>query len=548
MPRALPSIARRVIHRRSAVMRVGLVAVAGWAACLAPALAAEPLTLHLRSRTEVAPGSGRFHAVTEPVEWDPRETAIVVCDMWDAHTCPAASRRVAAMAPRMNELLKAARARGVFIIHAPSDTMKFYEGHPGRRLAQGAPAAEPRVPLERWCRLDPAREGQLPIDDADGGCDCETSWKKGDPYPWTRQIATLDIVDGDAITDSAEAYNLLRQRGIKHLIVMGVHTNMCVLGRPFGIRQMVRQGIDVALVRDLTDTMYNPARPPFVNHHTGTDLVVEHIERHWCPTLVSGDFLDGKEYRFPDDPRPHVVIVQGEEEYKTAQTLPPFARDHLGKGYRVSFVWLDEKSQASFPGIDAVKSADILMVSARRRPLPADQLALLKAHVAAGKPVLGIRTASHAFHLRNKPAPEGLADWPDIDAAVFGGSYSNHHSRDMATTAWPLPEAREHPILKGIPAAAFPVHGGLYQTAPLLPGTVELLRGRAAGVEKEEPVAWTFTRADGGRSFYTSLGHPDDFQRPEFTTLMTNALGWLAESVGSSGGAAGSAAASPPAR
>jgi type 1 glutamine amidotransferase len=225
------------------------------------------------------------------------------------------------------------------------------------------------------------------------------------------------------------------------------------------------------------------------------------------------------------------VVVQGEEEYKTAQTLPPFAREHLGKEYRVSFVWLDEKSQASFPGIDVVKDADILLVSARRRPLPADQLAVLKAHVAAGKPVLGIRTASHAFHLRNKPAPEGLADWPDIDATVFGGSYSNHHSRDMATTAWPLPDAKEHPILKGIPAAAFPAEGGLYQTAPLAAGTVELLRGKAAGIEKEEPVAWTFVRADGGRSFYTSLGHPDDFKRSEFTTLMTNALGWLAESV-----------------
>jgi type 1 glutamine amidotransferase len=259
--------------------------------------------------------------------------------------------------------------------------------------------------------------------------------------------------------------------------------------------------------------------------------VVEHIERHWCPTLVSGDFLDGKEYRFPDDTRPHVVVVQGEEEYKTAQTLPPFAREHLGKEYRVSCVWLDEKSQASFPGIDVVKDADILLVSARRRPLPPDQLAVLKAHVAAGKPVLGIRTASHAFHLRNKPAPEGLADWPDIDATVFGGSYSNHYSRDVATTVWPLPEAGEHPILEGIPAAAFPAEGGLYQTAPLAAGTVELLRGKAAGIEKEEPVAWTFVRADGGRSFYTSLGHPDDFKRSEFTTLMTNALGWLAESV-----------------
>jgi hypothetical protein len=110
-------------------------------------------------------------------------------------------------------------------------------------------------------------------------------------------------MDGDAITDSAEAYYLMRQRGIKNLIVMGVHTNMCVLGRPFSIRQMVYQGMNVALMRDLTDAMYNPAKAPYVSHFEGTDLVVGHIERHWCPTLMSGDLLDGKAFRFPGDTR-----------------------------------------------------------------------------------------------------------------------------------------------------------------------------------------------------------------------------------------------------
>ncbi len=216
--------------------------------------------------------------------------------------------------------------------------MEFYKDHPGRKLAQQAPPVKTERPLESWCYLDKEREIALPIDDTDGGCDCERTWKKGDPYPWTRQIATLEIKDGDAITDSAEAYYLMRQRGVKNLIVMGVHTNMCVLGRPFSIRQMVYQGMNVALMRDLTDTMYNPAMRPFVSHFTGTDLVVEHIEKHWCPTLISGDFLDGKEYRFPGDTRPHVVILIGEEEYQTAdhaaqvcrrgagQRLPRFAR------------------------------------------------------------------------------------------------------------------------------------------------------------------------------------------------------------------------------
>ena len=497
------------------------------AAFVAPMAVAEPLALRLRTRHEVAPESGRYHAITEEVAWEPRETAIVVCDMWDTHTCPASARRVAEMAPRMNAVLEAARGRGVFIIHAPSDTMAFYEGHPGRALARAAPPVVPVRPLERWCGRDPDREPPLPIDDEGLGCDVPTDWKPGDAYPWTRQIATLAIEPGDAITDSAEAYALLRQRGIKHLVVMGVHANRCVLGRPFAIRQMVRQGLDVVLVRDLTDTMYDPARAPFVSHFTGNDLVVEHIERHWCPTTTSGEFLDGREFRFAADTRPHVVILQGETEYRTAETLPPFAIDHLGKDYRVSFVWLDEASQASFPGIEAVRDADVLVVSVRRRPLPAAELDLVRSHVAAGKPVLGIRTASHAFHLRDQAPPAGLADWPDLDATVFGGSYTNHHPADVATSVRSVAEAADHPILGGIAAAAFPAGGGLYLTAPLAPGTTELLRGRAEGVAQEEPVAWTFVRRDGGRSFYTSLGHRDDFQRPEFATLITNALRWL---------------------
>lgn len=487
----------------------------------------EPLALQLRSRQEVAALSGRYHAVTKTHAWEPKETAIVVCDMWDTHTCPNSALRVSQMAPRMNEVLKVARSRGVLIIHCPSDTMGFYKDHPGRKLAQEARPVKTTRPLERWCHLDKDREAPLPIDDTDGGCDCERTWKKGDPYPWTRQIATLQIKDGDAITDSAEAYYLMRERGVKNLIVMGVHTNMCVLGRPFSIRQMVYQGMNVALMRDLTDTMYNPQKAPFVSHFTGTDLVVEHIEKHWCPTLTSGDLLDGKEYRFPGDTRPHLAILLGEEEYDTATTLPKFAAEELGKDYRVSLVFLDEKTKVSFPGLEVVRDADVLFISARRRPLPKEELDLIRGHVAAKKPVIGIRTASHAFHLRNQPPPRGLADWPDIDAVVFGGSYSNHHGHTLKSTIWPLPAAKDHPILKGIAAAEFPGGGGLYQTSPLKPGATELLRGKVEGVVGHEPVAWTFTREDTGRSFYTSLGHPDDFTRAEFRALLKNALAHL---------------------
>jgi hypothetical protein len=78
---------------------------------------------------------------------------------------------------------------------------------------------------------------------------------------------------------------------------------MCVLGRPFAIRQLVKLGFNVALVRDLTDTMYNSKMRPQVDHHTGTDLVVGHVEKHWCPTVPSTDLGASAPFRFSDDPK-----------------------------------------------------------------------------------------------------------------------------------------------------------------------------------------------------------------------------------------------------
>lgn len=143
------------------------------------------------------------------------------------------------------------------------------------------------------------RESALPIDDSDGGCDDSPQCAGGSP--WTDEIDTLEIKDGDAITDSVEAYYLLQQRGIQNVIVMGVHGNMCVLGRPFAIRQMVKEGKNVLLMRDMIDTMYNSRKYPFVGHHAGTRLIVEHIEKYWCPSITSVDFLGGEPFHFKSD-------------------------------------------------------------------------------------------------------------------------------------------------------------------------------------------------------------------------------------------------------
>jgi nicotinamidase-related amidase len=270
------------------------------------------LELHPRTRRTVTQADGSTTYVVEQRVrlCDPKKTAIIVVDMWDDHWCKGAARRVAELAGPMNKVIAAARKQGVFIIHAPSSTVDFYKDTPQRKRAQAASFVKTPTPLstvERWgtawCYPDPNREPELPIDDSDMGCDCATKCEI--VPPWTRQIKTIEIADADAITDNGqETFNLLAEHGIDQVIIMGVHLNMCVLGRPCAIRQLVTQGKNVFLVRDMTDTMYCSKRKPFVNHFDGTDLVIEHVEKFWCPTITSVDFVGGKPFRFSEDKRP----------------------------------------------------------------------------------------------------------------------------------------------------------------------------------------------------------------------------------------------------
>jgi nicotinamidase-related amidase len=270
------------------------------------------LGLTLRSRID---DNGTFVIRTKEQQWPPSQTAIIVCDMWDAHHCLNAVRREEEMVPRMNEVLEKARGRGVLVVHAPSECMQPYKDHPARKRAQAAPKAK-NLPKDigEWCKQIPAEEkGKYPIDQSDGGEDDDLqeheTWHKklaamgrNPKAPWRSQHAGLKIHDTDAISDSGvEIWNLLEDRGINNVILVGVHTNMCVLGRPFGLRQMAKNGKNVVLMRDLTDTMYNPKMPPHVSHFEGTRLIVEHVEKYVCPTITSSQILGGEEFRFKGD-------------------------------------------------------------------------------------------------------------------------------------------------------------------------------------------------------------------------------------------------------
>jgi len=192
------------------------------------------LRLSLRTRVETFKGSGIWDTVLIRREFPTLEMAVLICDVWDRHWCKSATKRIEAFVAKMNRVVKAARRNGVQIIHSPSETMDFYANTPYRRRIANIPRVTPPSSLN-------IPSPPLPIDDSDGGCDDIPPCR---PYKaWTRQHPAIEIMEPDVISDDGlEIYSFMKLRGIKNLIIMGVHTNMCILNRSFGIKQMVKWG------------------------------------------------------------------------------------------------------------------------------------------------------------------------------------------------------------------------------------------------------------------------------------------------------------------
>jgi nicotinamidase-related amidase/type 1 glutamine amidotransferase len=508
---------------RGLVILLCMVAVAG-------PVAGDTLKVDLRKRAAPAATPDRFQVVCEKQQWNPAETAIIICDMWNQHWCRGATQRVAELAPVMNEVVSTARDKGVLIIHAPSGTIGRYRDYPARQVAVNAPKADNQPEgITSWRRWKDATEEKVgyPIDHSDGGCDCQPQCKQGSP--WSGQIDTIEIKDQDAISDSgSEVWNLLEARGIKNVILMGVHANMCVLGRPFGLRNLSKAGKNVVLMRDLTDTMYNSRQKPQVNHFTGTDLIVEHTEKYVCPSIVSTLFTGRPPFQFKQDKRPLVVFFSAENEYGAAEMLPPFANElQLGHGLRCEIIQgaTDTKSKDLhyISGLEILTQADLVVVYARRRGFPAEQMKYLRDFLDRGGALIGLRTASHAFDSRGNAPKEGHDEWPKFDPEVLGGNYHGHYAAGPKATVTPAAGATSHPILTGVELPSLS-NGSLYRTGPLAAGATLLLVGTIPD-QAPEPVAWTH-RYKNAKVFYTSLGHRDDFANPPFRKLLTNAVLW----------------------
>jgi len=173
-----------------------------------------------------------------------------------------------------------------------------------------------------------------------------------------------------------------------------------------------------------------------------------------------------------NDDRPTLALILSEFEYKSDTTVPPFAEKHFADDFHiVSAVNADEHSH-DLPEIDVLVEADVAIFSIWRRALPPEQLAVIKQYLASGKPLVALRTCSHAFQTRDGTTPEGRATWPTFDRDILGGYYQGHHGNyahkgGPKTHVWTVTGAEDHPLLTGIEAGEFVVPSWLYKMQPL---------------------------------------------------------------------------------
>jgi type 1 glutamine amidotransferase len=209
-----------------------------------------------------------------------------------------------------------------------------------------------------------------------------------------------------------------------------------------------------------------------------------------------------------------VCLVSGSAEYKSDESLAAFG-DYLQTNYHAVCTRAFGKDKGDdLPGLEALASSDVMVLYTRRITLPPEQMARVRQFIDAGKPLVGIRTASHAFQ---NWEPNVKA----IDSDVLGGSYAGHYDKDEPATL--KFERPGHPILKGI--TPFTTMGKLYKNAQLAPDVVLLVT--ASTPDHSEPVAWV--RARHGRVFYTSLGVPEDFKIEAFRQMLAQGVFWAAD-------------------
>ena len=224
-----------------------------------------------------------------------------------------------------------------------------------------------------------------------------------------------------------------------------------------------------------------------------------------------------------------ITFLIAEREYKTEETLPKFAERYLSSDFSIEFCNAPsegpKRNQLSNPS--AIGKADLLFISVRRRAFREKTMKLIRSHIDKGKPVIGIRTTSHAFQLRKEVLLDGHQEWPEWDHQVMGGNYNGHHGKELICNIKNSTPTINHSILQKV-KVPFKTCASLYRNSPLPETSKTLLVGSIKGFPPE-PVAWFRQKTCEGKVFYTSLGHVEDFKNASFNQLLINAINWCLE-------------------
>jgi hypothetical protein len=358
------------------------------------------LDLQLQERDPV---SGDVKVQVETV--DPVKVGVIAVDVWNYHWCKTATMRVDAIVPRMNKALEAARTLGMTVMLCPSDVVDNYVGYPQRERVFALP--EIPVPLVEEVTCPP-------VPDA-GGCACGRERCAGN-YGWDGMHPDFRIGHEDLMPDTqAEVYAICKQRGLTHLIYVGFHTQVCLLGKPMGLRAMKSAGLRCVLARDMTDAHpgYDPARAftPDLN----TSQVVAHFEKHLAPTIHFQDeltrwghwdanwVLDPVRFAPWGTPgRPHLF-----EHPVTVTLATPLQRDAT----------IRYTSDGSTPNKDSRRYTE---------PFQVDQTTHVRA--LAFRDGQAVSTESEGFYARMGPVPPQadvrMGDLDPLRSVGFGHTYS----------------------------------------------------------------------------------------------------------------------------
>lgn len=226
-----------------------------------------------------------------------------------------------------------------------------------------------------------------------------------------------------------------------------------------------------------------------------------------------------------------IMTVEDPNNYEAPRTMREVAEKELRPlGHHVTIVDGDKPQMHHFTGlVEALKDADLLVLFSRRRFPPKEQMAAIRAHLAAGKALLGIRTANHAFLPKPKEVVDpSLAAWPEFTHEVLGGENTGYEIKGLPYSVR-VPDGVKTPLLDGVNVASIRGYQSLYQVLPLAADATPILIGtaQAGAATPPQPVAWTRTYGPGkARIFYTSLGAPEDMRSADVQRLLLNAVAW----------------------